>query len=565
MSAPTELVGNVSDALEIKRQAIVLDTYDRIQMTSGKGVYFGETTNDTNVVMERVKLQGNMVVDDAYFIGNLNVVGNIKVLGQSDFYVENNYVSSDKTFVLANAFSSSASDGAGLYIGGLGGAAIATLTYKHALNGFSISRNLECIGNVSLPNQPNRGKPLRLGTSGIVVAGNIGLNDIDNMNTVLSNITDLQTRTTSLENTVNPVVLENRFTDIEGNVQQLQIDVENITITSNLAQVSQELGVIRGNIVTINANIASLQANNVASNVWAIETRLLTINQYDQLYANTLTANTVITNQSFVTDGSFTANGITCQGNLTVRNPNNPFADYVKFYPANNSIIFGGANIRINGQASNRYLAMSDFEEVKCENRFVVANTFVASNIVGNNASALQFYSNTSLSSIPSARPTMTIGDFVRDSNSSPIFGIQGLLNPGKARYRIWNMNLNTPTFSDTVGILGSASISEFPNLGTLTLDNNYTNYTSNAYPYCFSLDVWYANLQPGLYALTWVYEASTSINVNGLPYLLSGNGTTHIPVYVRGGNCVIQASGTRGTGGTVYTFKLKFLSPLSF
>ena len=327
MSAPTELVGNVSDALEIKRQAIVLDTFDRIQMTSGKGVYFGETANDTNVVMERVKLQGNMEVNEAKFIGNLNVVGNIKVIGQSDFYLENNYVITDMTFVLANSLSSSMSDGAGLYIGGAGGAAIGSLTYKHNLNGFSVSRNMECVGNLSLPNLPNRGKPLRISTNGNVIAGNVGLNEVDNINTVLSNISDLQARTTLLESTVNPVVIDNRFTAIEANVLQLQIDVENITITSNLDQVSRELGIIRGNIQTINSNIASLEANSVTSNVWAIETRLLTINQYDQLYANTLTANNVITTKSFQTDGAFTANGITCQGNLTVRNPANPFPD----------------------------------------------------------------------------------------------------------------------------------------------------------------------------------------------------------------------------------------------
>lgn len=561
MSAPTELVGNVSDALEIKRQAIVLDTFDRIQMTSGKGVYFGETANDTNVVMERVKLQGNMEVNEAKFIGNLNVVGNIKVIGQSDFYLENNYVITDKTFVLANSLSSSMSDGAGLYIGGAGGAAIGSLTYKHNLNGFSVSRNMECVGNLSLPNLPNRGKPLRISTNGNVIAGNVGLNEVDNINTVLSNISDLQTRTTLLENTVNPVVLDNRFTAIEANVLQLQIDVENITITSNLDQVSRELGIIRGNIQTINSNIASLEANSVTSNVWAIETRLLTINQYNQLYANTVTANNVITTKSFQTDGAFTANGITCQGNLTVRNPVNPFPDYVKFYPANNSIIFGGANIRVNGQVSNRYLSISDFEEVKCENRFVVANTLVASNIVGNNSTILQFYSNVDARAISSARPKMTISDVVRDVNNSPILGIQGLLNTGKARLRIWNMN--SPNFSDTVGFLGPASTLEFPTLGTLIPDNNYTINTAN--PYCFSLDAWYANLTAGLYALTWIYDATTSINVNGSPYSLTGNGTTHIPVYTRSGSIIIQASGTRGSGGTVFTFKLKFLNPLAF
>ena len=561
MSAPTELVGNVSDALEIKRQAIVLDTFDRIQMTSGKGVYFGETANDTNVVMERVKLQGNMEVNEAKFIGNLNVVGNIKVIGQSDFYLENNYVITDKTFVLANSLSSSMSDGAGLYIGGAGGAAIGSLTYKHNLNGFSVSRNMECVGNLSLPNLPNRGKPLRISTNGNVIAGNVGLNEVDNINTVLSNISDLQTRTTLLESTVNPVVIDNRFTAIEANVLQLQIDVENITITSNLDQVSRELGIIRGNIQTINSNIASLEANSVTSNVWAIETRLLTINQYDQLYANTLTANNVITAKSFQTDGAFTANGITCQGNLTVRNPANPFPDYVKFYPANNSIIFGGANIRVNGQVSNRYLSISDFEEVKCENRFVVANTLVASNIVGNNSAILQFYSNVDAGAISSARPKMTISDVVRDVNNSPILGIQGLLNTGKARLRIWNMN--SPNFSDTVGFLGPAYTLEFPTIGTLIPDNNYTINTAN--PYCFSLDAWYANLTAGLYALTWIYDATTAINVNGSPYSLTGNGTTHIPVYTRSGSIVIQASGTRGTGGTVFTFKLKFLNPLAF
>jgi len=561
MSAPTELVGNVSDALEIKRQAIVLDTFDRIQMTSGKGVYFGETSNDTNVVMERVKLQGNMEVNQANFIGNLNIVGNIKVVGQSDFYLENNYVISDKTFVLANSLSSSMSDGAGLYIGGAGGAAVGSLTYKHNLNGFSVSRNMECVGNLSLPNLPNRGKPLRISTSGNVIAGNVGLNEVDNINTVLSNITDLQTRTTLLENTVNPVVIDNRFTAIEANVLQLQGDVKNITITSNLDQVSRELGVIRGNINTINSNIALLQANSVTSNVRAIETRLLTINQYDQLYANTLSANNVITAKSFQTDGTFTANGITCQGNLTVRNPANPYPDYVKFYPANNSIIFGGANIRVNGQVSNRYLAISDFEEVKCENRFVVANTFIASNIVGNNAATLNFYSNVAVGAISSARPKMTISDVVRDVHNSPILGIQGLINAGKARLRVWNMN--SPNFSDTVGFLGPASTSEFPNVGTLIPDNNYTINTAS--PYCFSLDIWYANLTNGLYALTWIHEATTSINVNGSPYALTGNGTTHIPVYTRSGSIVIQASGTRGSGGTVFTFKLKFLNPLSF
>jgi len=562
----TELQGNVQDALELRRHAIVLDTFDRIQLTSGKGVYFGETTNDTAVVMERVKLSGNMEVSDALFVGNLTVAGNIKLLNQNDVFLENNYIVYDKTIVLANTLGSSSADGAGLYIGGTGSAAVASLAYKHSLRGLSTSQNLECLGNVSIPNLPARNKPARIDINGNIVSGNIGLYDINDMDVIVGNVQSLESRVRSIEVTTDPVATNNRFANIEANVSDLKYQVENLSITSDINLVSAQLGVLRGNINVLTANVATLIASNVASNVRTIETRLETINQYDDLNANIVYANTMFIANSFVMDGAFTANGINCQGNLTVRNPRNPYADFVKFYPSDSSIIFGGANIRINGQATNRYMSMSEFEEVRCENRFVVANTMVASDIVGNNASSLNFYTNVPVNTItPTTRPTMTVSDAIRDVYASPVFGQQGLLNRGKARLRVWNMN--TGTFSDTTAFIGPATTIEFPETSLLGLNNVYT--FDNPAPYCFSLDAWYVNLNPGLYCLTWTHEVDTSLNINGMPQLLVGNSTRHIPVYVRGGHVSIQCTGTRGeeSGGpkTMFAFKLKYLTPLAF